>query len=162
MTETIVRYNKVARALHWGIALLVIGNVPVAKLHEAYKDAAWIMPLHKTIGITVFCLTLFRLYWRFTHKVPPLPASLPKWQVGAAHLVHWAFYALILLIPLSGMVLANAARKSSLAGFAHEAHEIFAQTMIPLLIIHIVAALHHHLVLKNNVLLRMTGRPLRD
>lgn len=179
MTEPVLRYNAVARALHWAIALLIIANVVLALLHEPLEHVLWMIPTHKSIGMTVLFLSLFRLYWRLTHKVPPMPAGMPKWKIGVAHLIHWSFYAMIILVPLSGWVMSSAGKwpiswfslfdfpkfavtkTDPIVGIAHEAHEVLGLLFIPLVVIHVVAALHHHIVMKNDVLLRMTGRPLR-
>ncbi len=54
------------------------------------------------IGLTVLALSVVRLGWRLTHRVPPLPDAMPAWEKLAARATHWAFYALIILMPLSG------------------------------------------------------------
>ena len=58
--------------------------------------------LHKSIGLTVLLLTALRLVWRLTHKPPPLPADMSRWERFSAKATHWAFYILMVLVPLSG------------------------------------------------------------
>lgn len=179
MTTDAVRYNAVARALHWSIGLLIIANIALALLGEPFEHVLWIFPLHKSIGILVLGLSVLRLLWRLTYTAPPLPAAMPGWEKLAARLVIAAFYAMIILVPLSGWVMSSAGKwpisffglfevtkfavtkDDPIAHLAHEAHEILGLLFIPLVAVHIAAALRHHIILKDNVLLRMTGRPLR-
>jgi cytochrome b561 len=63
--------------------------------------AGW-FNLHKSIGITLAAFVLLRLLWRLSHPGPALPASLPRMQRVAAAATHWALYACMLVMPLSG------------------------------------------------------------
>lgn len=63
--------------------------------------------LHKSLGLTVLALSLARLAWRVSHQPPPLPA-MARWRRAAAHTVHWAFYALMIAVPLSGWAYVSA------------------------------------------------------
>ena len=173
MTTDAQRYNAVARALHWSIGLLIIANIALALLGEPFEHVLWIFPVHKAIGILVLGLSVARLLWRFTYTAPPLPAAMPDWQKLAARLVMVAFYGMIILVPLSGWVMSSAGkwpisffglfdvmkfdvtRGTPLWEAAHEGHELMAFGMIALLVIHVVAALRHHHVLKDDVLTRM-------
>lgn len=179
MTDAVVRYNAVARALHWSIGTLIIANIALALLHEPFEHVTWMMPVHKSIGLLVLGLSVFRLFWRLTHRVPAMPGTMAGWEKSAAHALHWAFYAMIILVPLSGWVMSSAgewpisffflfeiprfavSKDDPIAGIAHEMHEVLGLLFIPLLFVHVGAAVRHHIVLRDNVLLRMTGRPLR-
>lgn len=100
------RYTTTAIMLHWLIAILVLGmiafgwwmqaipKVPAGPRVDAYN-------LHKSIGMAVLLLMLFRLLWRGTHPPPALP-PMPLWQVRAARTVHWLLYAGLFVQPLSG------------------------------------------------------------
>jgi cytochrome b561 len=110
------RYSNVAMALHWLIALTLIGMVPVAWwMTDAIRDpdqratAYQIYQLHKSAGLTILGLTLLRLTWRLMHPAPPLPAGMKSYEAFAAHATHVAFYALTILIPLSGWIYVSAA-----------------------------------------------------
>ena len=176
MTEAVLHYNRVARTLHWAIGALIIVNITVGILHdplgEIYKGT---MGIHKSIGFTVLALALFRLYWRLSHPVPPLPASMSGWEKVAAHATHWIFYALMIILPMSGWIFSSAGKYplvffglfeipklavekgSTIAGVAHEAHELLGFAWAGLLVIHVGAALRHHFMLKDDVLSRMWG-----
>ena len=176
MTEAVLQYNRVARALHWAVGALIIVNITVGILHdplgEIYKGT---IGIHKSIGFTVLALALFRLYWRLSHSVPPLPASMSGWEKIAAHATHWIFYALMIILPMSGWIFSSAGKYpleffglfeipklavekgSTIAGVAHEAHELLGFAWAGLLVIHVGAALRHHFMLKDDVLSRMWG-----
>src|SRR3546814_19220155 len=67
------------------------------------------MGVHKAIGVTILVLTIVRIAWRIGHKAPPLPAAVPAWQRPLSKIVHFLFYALLILLPLSGWVWLSAA-----------------------------------------------------
>ena len=106
MNDTL-KYTRVAMLLHWVTvalvaALFVIGwtmtDLPRGPVRgETYA-------LHKSIGITVFLLTLLRLWWRVRHRPPGLPETLPGWQRKLAHGVHHLFYLMLVAQPLLGYV----------------------------------------------------------
>lgn len=168
-----VRYNGIARALHAAIAVLVIANLALGLGHDALEDTFAVMPLHKSIGLTVLALSVARLLWRFTWTTPPYDPPLGRFDAAAAKLVHWAFYALIVLVPLLGWIMSSAGdrplewfglfavpkfaveKESTLWEIAHEGHELLGLVMLGLAILHVAAALRHHFVLKTGLLRRM-------
>lgn len=58
--------------------------------------------MHKSIGLTVLALSVFRLGWRIANPPPPLPPHMPGWERLVAKATHWAFYALMISLPLAG------------------------------------------------------------
>jgi len=171
--QAIEKYNSVARILHWLIGIGIIVQIVLGIQHDAWKDLFAVMPLHKAIGMTILVLSLFRLYWRFKHKPPPLPAAMPGWQKALAHTLHRLFYFMIIAVPVSGWILVSpypnpfnwfglfdipkwpVEKGSMLAEIAHEGHEVLGLLFIPLLALHIGAALYHHFIVKDGVLRRM-------
>lgn len=107
------RYTSVAIALHWTIALVVIGQIAGGLYIEGLPKSAdaekfQLIQLHKSFGVTILLLTLVRLGWRLTHKPPSLPAAMPGWQKSIARGVHVLFYALLIGVPLGGWALVSA------------------------------------------------------
>lgn len=107
------RYDAVAAVLHWTMALgifaligvgLVMKHADITKLHmfQLYQ-------LHKSIGVVMLWLIAVRIVWRLTHRAPPLPDSIPPLERQAAHVGHWALYALMLVVPLLGWGVVSAA-----------------------------------------------------
>lgn len=102
------RYDRIAILLHWGIAIAIMANLGLGWwMHEAFEragpDARVIAAFqwHKSLGLSVLVLSLLRLGWRWMHP-PPALSPMPAWERLAAQVVHWAFYFLMLAIPLSG------------------------------------------------------------
>lgn len=109
------RYTAFAIVLHWAIAAAILFNLPLGFwMHELAEDGAAseglyrAFQLHKSIGLTVLMLSLVRLGWRIANPPPPLPASMPAWEAFAARATHWAFYAIMIGMPLSGWLFVSA------------------------------------------------------
>lgn len=166
-------YSRVAIALHWTIAVLILGNAIGGLLHEAFGPAAEasIMAVHKSIGLTVLVLSLVRLAWRMAHGFPRFPDSTSRWDAIAARATHVAFYVLIIAVPLAGWMMVSAGPRplewfglfpwpklpvsEATAGTAHDAHVLLAFTTIGLVLLHVAGALKHHFVDRDDVLARM-------
>ena len=159
------RYSGGAILFHWAIAALVLVNLWIGLIGGS-------MPVHKAIGITVLALTIGRIAWRIGHAPPPLPAHTPAIERLVAKTLHLVFYALLVVLPMSGWAMSSGATRRPLtwfgvfdipylpvspatAGIAHEAHEIVGIAMAVLVGLHIAAALRHHFLVRDNVLLRM-------
>lgn len=176
MNRPAQRYNRGARLLHWAIALLIIANILLGIAHACINKDWPVIPLHKSIGLTVLALTMLRIVWRAGHRPPPLPTQMPRWEKGAAHGLHGLFYALMLALPLTGWVMSSAgqyplrwfnlfvvpkfavAKGDVLVAFSHGSHGVLGLVFGALIVLHVAAALRHHLVLKDDVLARMTGQ----
>lgn len=167
------RYSGGAIAFHWVIAALVLSNLWLGLFRGSLPIEWKVMPVHKSVGITILVLTLGRIAWRLTHKPPHLPDAMPHWEKRAAKTVHFVFYALLLILPLTGWLMSsNPERPRPFAWFflfdvpvlpatpqiasnAHQAHVLLGWAMAALVAIHVAAALRHHFVLRDRVLARM-------
>lgn len=167
------RYNSGARAFHWTIAGLVIFNFASGLLNDALEQTFNVIPLHKSVGLTVLVLSIGRLGWRLAWTRPPYPASLSTLEARLASIVHGLFYILMLAMPLSGWIFSSAGkyplswfglfdwpklamtRDMPLVGASREFHEIGGWIFLALVVLHVGAALRHHFVLRDGVLKRM-------
>lgn len=109
------RYDRVARALHWAIGALLLGQVVFGFLLDEIAPRgtparAPVINLHKSFGLLLLALVLVRLGWRLAHSPPAWPAGLSAWQQRAATWGHRALYACMLALPLSGYVASNFSR----------------------------------------------------
>lgn len=177
------RYGLVAIALHWAIAaaiigLLVLGTVMV-RMTPGSSLQFELYQLHKSFGITVLALSLFRLGWRLRHPVPPLPATLKPWEAKLARFTHAAFYVLMLALPFSGWMMVSASvwnlptiifglfplphlpvlstlpDKKPVEEAFKDVHEWMAIAAFALLLLHVAAAVKHHVFLRDDTLARM-------
>ncbi|MFO0456298.1 MAG: cytochrome b [Alphaproteobacteria bacterium] len=176
MTDSVSpRYDRVAVALHWLMAICIIGMLLLGFFWEdiASRDLKiFAINFHKSLGLTLLLLAFFRLYWRLRHPAPALPETMPTLERKAARTAHIALYVLMIAIPLSGWMYVSALAKyptvyfglftiphlpipKSMKGFFYESHELLAYGLIALLSLHLLAAMKHHFFDKNDVLRRI-------
>jgi len=168
-------YTRTAISLHWLVAALIFTGWGLGwYAHDlpASPDKLRYFSWHKWIGVTVFLLALLRASWRATHAPPPLPPTLPRWQVHAAHVSHLLLYVLMLALPLSGWLMSSAkgfqtvyfgvlplpdllANNEPLGKLLAEVHELLAFTLAAGVGLHVAAALKHRLIDRDDVLGRM-------
>lgn len=171
--EQLVRYNGIARSFHALIAAMVIFNILTGIAGDAIEDTWNPFPAHKATGILILLLSLARIGWRLTWTMPAWPETMSSLQRKVARLTHGALYALMLIVPVTGWIFSSAGKYplsiyglfdwpklavtkgSALADAAHEGHEVLGFLMAGLVVLHVAAALHHHFIIKDNVLRRM-------
>lgn len=171
---TTERYTGTTIALHWLLALAILGafivgvymsDLPVSP--QRLKLYNW----HKWAGICILALSALRLLWRLTHR-PPADVAMPEWQRRSAHAVHILLYLLFFAVPLAGWAYSSAAGfpvvvfgvlplpdfvapSKELAEAIKPLHKILAFTMAVLVLAHVAAALKHHFVDGDGLLSRM-------
>jgi cytochrome b561 len=167
------RYSVGAIAFHWTIAALVLFNLWLGLFRASLPREWQVMPVHKSLGITILVLTLGRIAWRLAHRPPPLPDAMPRWEKAASATAHVLLYALLLILPLTGWLMSSNPDRprpfswffafdipllpasTGAARIAHDAHENLGLAMTALVALHILAALRHHFLLRDSVLARM-------
>jgi cytochrome b561 len=168
------RYSGVAIALHWLLALMIVASFGVGVYMSDLGMSPTRLKLynwHKWAGTTILALSALRLLWRLTHRPPPdLPA--PAWQQRAAHLTHGALYLLFFAVPLVGWAYSSAAgfpivwfgvlplpdfvpKDKALAELLKPWHGWLAWSLAVLVVLHVAAALKHHVVDRDGLLQRM-------
>ena len=160
-------YSATQIALHWIIAILVIAQVVLHEgMHAAYGETRggpaateseqFMADLHVAGGIAVFLLALLRVVLRLRRGAPPPPQEERASLRFAARAVHVLFYAIILLMPLTGALAWFGGVEASAA-----VHRAGMLLILVLLLLHIAGALYHHFVLKTDVMRRIL-RPERS
>jgi cytochrome b561 len=170
------RYTTTAIALHWLVALLIFAAFPLGLYMvdlPLSPDKLKLYSYHKWIGATVFLLVAIRLAWRATHTPPPLPDGIAAWQRRASALAHGALYGLMVATPLSGWLMSSAKGFQTVwfgvlplpdlvavdKDFGNEVlkplHKAAAFMLGALVLLHVAAALKHHFVDRDGLLLRM-------
>lgn len=168
------RFPLSVRILHWAMAAIVISMI-LGGLTMVRSLEPWQLTLlsgHKAFGFVAFILVLVRIAVRLTSQLPALPSSLPRWQQRAAIGSHYVLYGLILAMPVSGYLMQYVAARpvnvfglftlpSALTadiqtyGLLREMHGYLALAFIAIIVLHVSAALHHHVVRKDTVLKSM-------
>lgn len=173
------RYSGVAIALHWVLALALLGMVGFGLYMADLPFSPARLKLynwHKWAGVCVLVLSLARLLWRLTHRPPALPAAMqaamPAWQKLAHHGTHAALYALFFAIPLLGWAYSSAAGfpivvfgvlplpdwvpvSPDLAEVLKPLHKWAALTLTALVGLHVAAVVKHQLIDRDDLLWRM-------
>lgn len=185
MSET-NRYSTVAIGLHWLLAVLLVSMVffgwymdglreGLMSGDSTLQEVQFAYNMHKTTGLFVLVLSLFRLGWRLTHPVPGMPDHMASWEKFAASATHWAFYALMIGMPIGGWVAASASpfptllfnradmvlpklpvpQTEALADLVGSGHSAGGWAILVLVALHIGAALKHQFIDKDGLLARM-------
>jgi len=181
-------YDNVAKTLHWIIALAIVLMLALGWIMDDFKGSLKFsaVQLHKSLGITILFLSLGRLGWRLTHHFPTLLKTMTLWERRAASSVHVLFYILIISMPLTGWVMVSASplniptmlygyipwphlpilptleNKRAIGHFFRGIHGYLAYLMAGLIVLHAGAAWKHHLVNRDDVLLRMAPGFMRQ
>lgn len=163
------------RAMHWGVALLVVLAWLVGSTMEWFPRGPGrdtVTMLHYSLGLLVLGFAAPRVVWRLLAPLPPLPGQ-PRWQHLAAVAVHLALTVLTIALPLSGL-FDRWARGRPVKVFGGldlpapfpipgdrlwgEVHEVMGNLLLAVVAAHVAAALWHHLVMKDSTLRRMLPR----
>ena len=173
--QSSIGYSRLAIFLHWVVFFLFAasygiifyaGNLPLgAQKFQLYN-------LHKSLGMTIFLLALLRLFWRLRHPPPPLPAHLTKWESLAAQCSHFGLYFVMFVSPVLGVLYSQAsnfpvsfwgwfvlpaiiAPDQAISKWLVNFHVILGRAGLALIVIHAAAALRHHFILRDVILIRM-------
>ena len=139
-------------------------------LTEEISPRTFYFNLHKSIGVTIFALILIRILWRITHRPPALLASYKAWESKLASGAHHLLYLLMVALPLSGIIMAIYSKygikwfgielikgldNKDMRELFYEAHEIIGLIILLVIILHILGALKHKFIDKDDTLKRM-------
>lgn len=169
-------YTWPAISFHWLIAIGIFICFPIGMYMEDLKLSPLKLQLisyHKWLGVTIFGLLVLRIIWRSFNKPPALPSIMPKWQIGLSHATHLALYLLMIAIPVSGWLMSSAKgyttvylgifplpdlleKDKALGHNLAELHEILNYVLLLLVGLHIVAAIKHHIIDRDDILTRMS------
>jgi len=178
LSNTNQHYGAAAIALHWLmaalIATLVAMGIYMVRLPDVGFDTTKITLIlaHKEIGTLVLALVAARLAWRELNPLPRLTETLPEWQKVTAIFVHLCFYALMIALPITGLLMSSAAGipvsflglftlpdfvphdEAVFAGLTR-IHDWLGYTMAMFICLHAGAALRHHFLLRDETLRKM-------
>jgi cytochrome b561 len=169
-------WGSLARFFHWTIVLLIIVQGTIGLVMVDMPKTPRVIPVfsfHKSLGLTILALAVLRLGWRALDRRPAEPATMPRWQVSAAHIGHALLYVLLFAVPLSGWWFDSVSAlrplywfglfevphltgpDQSLKDLAAATHEALFWLLVTVAAGHAVIALIHQFVVRDNVLGRM-------
>ena len=139
-------------------------------LSEEISPRTFYFNLHKSIGVTIFALILIRILWRITHRPPALLATYKAWESKLASSAHHLLYLLMVALPVSGVIMATYSKygikwfgipfikgldNNPMRELFKEVHEIIGIIILLVIIVHIIGALKHKFIDKDDTLKRM-------
>ena len=168
-------YTSLAKLFHWLTAVAVLGMIGLGWFMTSLEFSPLMLKLfswHKWIGICILLVTVLRLIWRFSHPAPPLPDDMPPVLRLGAHAGHIMLYALLIGLPIAGWIHSSAAGfpvvwfsvipLPNLVGPSKQISDVFSWLhwagglmLVALLVAHIGAAIWHHKIKKDDILVRM-------
>jgi len=175
LRNTADTYGALAKFLHWTIVILIIAQYVIIEAAEELPDGLEKLTMvtrHKSIGMLVLGLALVRIAWKLLNKAQPGPVPMPRPQRIAAAAGHGLLYVLILAQPISGWLMSSAANypvtffgwfqfpalvgaNEQLHEFYEEVHEFLFSALLVVTVVHVLAALYHHFIRKDDTLRRM-------
>lgn len=173
-------YTRTAQILHWLMAIIFIaawmigfysGNFLSYENDGSFKGD--VITLHKNIATTIIFLVVIRLFWRYTHPVPQLPKTMSPAMKTFAHIGHLALYLILLAMPITGCLYSWSAghpapvlylfnipqligENPEVTAIVKPLHIYISWIAGFLVVGHLLAALKHHFIDKDNVLRSMT------
>jgi cytochrome b561 len=175
----IAAYDPGLRTIHWLMAALIFVALPLgvwaSLLPGGGATRIEILFFHKSIGVTVLGLIALRIVWRLIAGAPPYAEPLGKLIQVASRAGHFALYALMIAMPISGYLGSTAggravswfglfelprlvAKDRSVAAAAGWAHLVFAWMLALALAAHLSAVVWHAAIKRDSVLTRMLPR----
>jgi superoxide oxidase len=168
------RFDVLTIGLHWATVSLIAGLFASAWLLLAgdREHAAMLLTVHRSLGVVAWAVAITRLGWRFSYAyLPPFPQNMSKIQQRLAKASEYGLYGLLLFQPLTGLAQSLArgrnftlfawqvpsvmAGNKPLTALFHQIHALSAWVLLVLIGLHILAALFHRFVLRDEVLQSM-------
>ncbi|MGL4236476.1 cytochrome b [Tabrizicola sp.] len=157
-------FGLVTRVMHWVMAILILVMLALGLRISSMEPGLsnlWLYGLHKTLGLTLLALVVLRILWHLASR-PPAPIGPPGRMRLFVKTWHWTLYGLMIAVPISGWAGSSASgidtvfaetfvvpplvQPSERAEFVwFILHEIFAKTLLGMVIVHILAALRREM-----------------
>jgi cytochrome b561 len=170
------QFTAVSRILHWLTAILVFSTLLIGfTMVSTVTDYSTLLEIHKTIGVVILAVVIIRVVNRLTHRPPPLPSTVGRFERVLVVTSEMALYALLLAQPLVGWAMLSAAGRPivvfgslripriapvnlDLFSVLRETHSVLAFLLVAAVAAHVSAVLLHSITLRDRMLARMTFR----
>lgn len=171
--NTNISYGWVAKSFHWIMFIIIVGQFWLGgNFKNEEFEGMGLSSLHFSIGVCILFLMLLRFSWRAKNPVPEMPQGSGKMQTLAAHGLHILFYVLLVALPIAGVAIVQSkgfpvsvfglftlptffAASKDAAELAETMHEIFAKSTFFAVLLHVIVAMYHHFIKKDDTLKRM-------
>ncbi|WP_165313853.1 cytochrome b [Vibrio ziniensis] len=176
MSSQVTHYNVVSRYIHWFSAVVIVGMFAVGLwMTDLSYYSSWYQTAphwHKSVGLLLAGLTVFRIVWKLVTVSPGVEGS--KLERILAKIVHLFIYFDLFVLFASGYFISTedgrgidvfnwftvpgaGALFEGQADLAGLIHLYAAWTLILVAVVHALAAFKHHFVNKDNTLRKMIG-----
>ena len=105
-------YGAVSQMMHWITVVLIILAWVLGEFDDIFPKGAAraaraaALFVHISAGLMVLGILTLRLFWRLVDPPPPTEQTiLGAWLDRAGRLAHYVLYALLIAVPISGIVL---------------------------------------------------------
>lgn len=171
--NTNTNYGSIAKALHWLMSIIIICMLVVGFIISdmpSSPEKMTILRIHQFIGVTVLLLVSVRLCWKLFNTSVEMPQMLSTLHKRVAKIFHIALYCMMFTMPISGVLMSlnggydidmflfnihSSYKNAQLSGLFYTIHYYGAFVLATMVILHFLAGMYHHFILKNTVLLRM-------
>ena len=170
------RYGYLPMTFHWIMLILLIITVSSMEFHgvleKALNSKSKAYAVHFMFGLSILFLVIPRIMVRFAKPAPQIIPPLPRWQSISATLLHGSLYIVMIAMPMFGWLAVSAfgaphilffgldipplmSENKELAKIFKEIHESFALVGLVLISLHVLSAIYHHFIRRDNTVLRM-------
>ena len=141
------------------------------QLAEEASPRTFYFNLHKSLGLTVLALIVLRILWRITHTPPAALSSYKAIEKKVATATHHSLYLLMLAVPVTGLIMAINSKygvkwfgidviagldNKPMRDFFECTHEFVGIVLLVLIGIHLLGALKHKFIDKDDTMSRMS------
>ena len=164
-----IDYLRIQKIIHWLMSILIMLDLVIAQKFGGDMelwDRLESRVDHATAGMIVAFLFILRLILRYRYGAPSLPSTMPVWQTYMAKAGHYGLYFLMGLLIISGITTANfttdpiivfglinlssEVNNVEMFNLIRGVHEFATNAIIALISIHILAAIYHHFIAKDD------------
>ena len=174
LANTRETWGSMSKSLHWTVVALILVQGTLGLVMGDLPRGGAINPvlLHKSLGVLILAIAVFRLLWNLVASRRPEHLPMPAWQRWGANAVHLLLYGLLIGLPLTGWLLSDYGGRGvqffglfdlpRLVGANEAAHTLFEErhetlfwVLVALALAHALAAVYHHVFQRDRTLLRM-------